>query len=66
MRNIAIALAATALMVACGEDKREIKDTVFDAQVQALERARRTQETVKEGEQKKRQALEAVEEKPAY
>lgn len=61
-----IILAVTALamsLVACSEQKKDIKDTVFAPQIKALEKARSVENTLKQGEEKNREALE-LSEKP--
>lgn len=61
MRYMAIAAAAACLgLTACGENKPpRAEDTVFGAQVQALERAREVEETLKRAEQRRREEAEA-------
>jgi hypothetical protein len=49
------------MLVACGEQKKDVKDTVFAPQVEALDKARAVQDTLKQGEQKTRTAIEASE-----
>jgi hypothetical protein len=49
------------LLAACGEQKKDVKDTVFAPQVEALERARAVQDTLMQGEEKKRAAIESAE-----
>ena len=59
MRMLAIILLAMTV-VACGE-KKEIKDTVFGSQVKTMEKARAVEDTLKQGEEKNREALKASE-----
>jgi hypothetical protein len=49
------------MLVACGEQKKDVKDTMFAPQVEALDKARAVEDTLKQGEQKKRAAIEASE-----
>ncbi len=62
MRATLISLCCFVLLSACGE-KKDIKDTVFAPQVKALEKARSVENTLKQGEEKNREALE-LSEKP--
>ncbi len=60
--RIAIAVVITSLLLAaCGEQKKDVKDTVFAPQLEALEKARAVQDTLKQGEQKTRAAIESSE-----
>lgn len=56
MRYAAIAVTAACLgLAACGEDKPpRAQDTVFGAQVQALEKARAVEETLKQATEQRR------------
>lgn len=58
MRNIVTAVLTLGLVVACGGESREAKDTVYAPQLRALEKARAVENTLKEGEQKTRAAVE--------
>jgi len=58
MRIILVVTALVLSMAACSEQKKEIKDTVFAPQVKALEKARSVGNTLRQGEQKNREALE--------
>lgn len=59
---VVITVMITALLLAaCGEQKKDVKDTVFAPQVEALERARAVQDTLMQGEEKKRAAIESAE-----
>ncbi len=60
MRTALISLCCVVLLFACGE-KKDIKDTVFAPQVKALEKARSVENTLKQGEEKNREALESSE-----
>ena len=61
MRIILTATALALLLAACGEQKKDVKDTVFAPQVKALEKARSAENTLKQGEEKNREALESSE-----
>jgi len=61
MRMIIIALAVAVLLAACGEQKKDVKDTVFAPQVEALEKARSVEGTLKQGAEKERQEIESSE-----
>jgi hypothetical protein len=49
-----------AILSACGE-KKEVRDTVFGAQVQMKDKARAVEDKLKEGAEKNREALKASE-----
>jgi hypothetical protein len=61
MRMIIMALAVAALLAACGEQKKDVKDTVFAPQVEALEKARSVEGTLKQGAEKERREIESSE-----
>ncbi len=61
MRVIIIAMAVTALLAACGEQKKDVKDTVFAPQVKALEKARSVEGTLRQGAEKERKEIESSE-----
>ncbi len=61
MRIILAVTALAMLLAACSEQKKDIKDTVFAPQVKALEKARSVENTLKQGEEKNREALESSE-----
>lgn len=61
MREVLTVIIAALLLAACGEQKKDVKDTVFAPQVEALERARAVQDTLMQGEEKKRAAVESAE-----
>lgn len=61
MREVLTVIIAALLLAACGEQKKDVKDTVFAPQVEALERARAVQDTLMQGEEKKRAAIESAE-----
>jgi 6-phosphogluconolactonase/glucosamine-6-phosphate isomerase/deaminase len=61
MRDILIVTALAVLLVACGEQKKDVKDTVFAPQVKALEKARAVENTLQQGAEKNREAIESSE-----
>ncbi len=61
MRATLISLCCFVLLAACGEQKKDVKDTVFAPQVKALEKARSVENTLKQGEEKNREAVESSE-----
>lgn len=61
MREVLTVMIAALLLAACGEQKKDVKDTVFAPQVGALERARAVRDTLMQGEEKKRAAVESAE-----
>ncbi|MDO8598333.1 MAG: hypothetical protein Q7R45_17120 [Sulfuricaulis sp.] len=54
-------LCCLGLLASCSEQKRDVKETVFAPQVKALEKARSVENTLKQGEEKNRKALELSE-----
>jgi len=52
------------LLGGCGEGKRA-DSTVFDTQIKALQKARETESVVRQGEQRKHEAVESIEERPS-
>jgi outer membrane PBP1 activator LpoA protein len=63
MRLLLSVMALAMVLAACGEQKKDVKDTVFAPQVKALEKVRSVENTLKQGEEKNREALE-LSEKP--
>ena len=61
MRTILIVTALAMLLAACGEQKKDVKDTVFAPQVKALEKARAVEKTVMQSAEKEREAIESSE-----
>jgi uncharacterized lipoprotein YajG len=61
MRTALVMMVAAMMLAACGEQKKDIKDTVFAPQVKALEKARSVENTLKQGEEKNREAVESSE-----
>jgi hypothetical protein len=60
MRMILAVMFLAAILSACGE-KKEVRDTVFGAQVQMKDKARAVEDKLKEGAEKNREALKASE-----
>ena len=56
MRLIFAVIAALTL-AACGEQKKDVHDTVFAPQAKALEKARSVEGVLQQGEDKNREAL---------
>jgi len=61
MRATLISLCCFVLLAACSDQKKDIKDTVFAPQVKALEKARSVENTLQQGTEKNREALESSE-----
>ena len=61
MRATLISLCCFVLLAACGEQKKDVKDTVFAPQVKALEKARSVENTLRQGAEKNREAIESSE-----
>ena len=61
MRLLLSVMALAMVLAACGEQKKDAKDTVFAPQVKALEKARSVENTLKQGEEKNREAIESSE-----
>ena len=59
--RMVLAMIAAAMLAACGEQKRDIKDTVFAPQVKAMEKARAVEDKLKQGAEKNREAVELSE-----
>lgn len=57
MRVIYAVMALAVLLAACGEQNKDVKDTVFAPQVKALEKARSVEGTLMQGAEKNREAL---------
>lgn len=60
MRNILIVLTATIFYAGCEAQNPESQDTVFDPQVKALENARAVEDTVQQGADRTREAVESI------
>ncbi len=65
MRAIHVMMAVALLLAACGEQKKDVKDTVFAPQVKALEKARAVENTLQQGADKERAAIESSEQSEA-
>jgi hypothetical protein len=61
MRMILIVTALATLLVACGEQKKDVKETVFGSQVQMKDKARAVENTLRQGAEKEREAIESSE-----
>ena len=61
MRTMYVVMALGLLLAACGEQKRDVKDTVFAPQFKALEKARSVENTLKQGAEKERESIESSE-----
>lgn len=61
MRIFTVVVMTVLLLAACGEQKMDVKDTVFAPQLEAQEKARAVPDTLKQAEQKKREASESSE-----
>lgn len=61
MRAIHVMMALTLLLAACGEQKKDVKDTVFAPQFKAMEKARAVENTLKQGAAKENGAIESSE-----
>ena len=62
MRMVIIGIVAVAaLLVACDQQKKDVKDTVFAPQVKALEKARAVEGTLKQGAEKERKEINSSE-----
>lgn len=61
MRTALISLCCLGLLVACGESKRDVKDTVFGSQVQMKDKARAVENTLRQGAEKNSEAIESSE-----
>jgi PBP1b-binding outer membrane lipoprotein LpoB len=61
MRVILAVTALALLLAACSESKKDIKDSVFAPQVKAMEKARSVENTLQQGAEKNRDAIESSE-----
>lgn len=52
MRIVITVVMAALLLAACGEQKKDVKGTVFAPQVEAQDKARAVQDTLQQSEQK--------------
>ncbi len=61
MRMILIVTVLAMLLASCGEQKKDVKDTVFGSQVQMKDKARAVENTLRQGAEKEREAIESSE-----
>lgn len=61
MRMILIVTVLAMLLASCGEQKKDVKDTVFGSQVQMKDKARAVENTLRQGAEKNREAIESSE-----
>ena len=61
MRAILAMAVAVVTLAACGEQKKDVKDTVFAPQVKALEKARSVEDKLEQGMEKNRAVLKESE-----
>jgi len=61
MRMILIVTALTMMLAACSEQKKDVKDTVFGSQAQMKDKARAVENTLRQGAEKNREAIESSE-----
>ena len=60
LRLLLLALSL-GLLAGCSEERKESDVTVFDTQLDAVRKARETQETMQKGAERTRQAIEEAE-----
>ena len=61
MRMILIVTALAMMLAACSEQKKDVKDTVFSSQLQMKDKARAVENTLRQGAEKNREAIESSE-----
>ena len=61
MRLLLSVMALAILLAACGEEKKDVKDTVFGSQLQMKDKARAVENTLRQGAEKNREAIESSE-----
>jgi hypothetical protein len=61
MRLLLSVMALAMLLTACGEQKKDVKDTVFGSQLQMKDKARAVENTLRQGAEKNREAIESSE-----
>jgi hypothetical protein len=61
MRMILIVTALAMMLAACSEQKKDVKDTVFGSQLQMKDKARAVENTLRQGAEKEREAIESSE-----
>jgi hypothetical protein len=61
MRIFLAVMALMLLLAACDGQKKDVKDTVFGSQVQMKDKARAVENTLRQGAEKEREAIESSE-----
>ena len=61
MRIFLAVMAMITLLTACDGQKKDVKDTVFGSQVQMKDKARAVENTLRQGAEKNREAIESSE-----
>lgn len=61
MRIFLAVMTMMALLAACEGQKKDVKDTVFGSQVQMKDKARAVENTLRQGAEKEREAIESSE-----
>jgi ABC-type lipoprotein release transport system permease subunit len=61
MRIFLTVMALMTLLAACDGQKKDVKDTVFGSQVQMKNKARAVENTLRQGADKEREAIESSE-----
>ncbi len=61
MRIFLAVMALMTLLMACDGQKKDVKDTVFGSQLQMKDKARAVENTLRQGAEKNREAIESSE-----
>lgn len=61
MRLLLSVMALAMSLAACGEQKKDVKDTVFGPQLQMKDKTRAVEITLRQGAEKNREAIESSE-----
>lgn len=61
MRIFLAVMAMMTLLAACDGQKKDVKDTVFGSQLQMKDKARAVENTLRQGAEKNREAIESSE-----
>ena len=61
MRIFLAVMALMMLLAACDGQKKDVKDTVFGSQLQMKDKARAVENTLRQGAEKNREAIESSE-----
>ena len=61
MRIFLAVIALMTLLAACDGQKKDVKDTVFGSQLQMKDKARAVENTLRQGAEKNREAIESSE-----